>query len=112
VAGETRIPAGRYKLGLRREGGFHTRYAKLFSGIHRGMLHLLNVPNFEYILIHCGNTDKDSAGCILLGDNAVQNVTLPGMIGASQIAYRRVYPDIAAALERGQDVHITIADRA
>ena len=63
--GETRIPEGTYKLGLRKVGGYHTKYSKRFSDIHIGMLHVLNVPNFEYILIHCGNTDEHTAGCLL-----------------------------------------------
>ncbi len=112
VKSETRIPAGRYELGLRKEGGFHTRYSKLFGGIHRGMLHLQSVPGFEFILIHCGNSDADSAGCILLGDNAWQNITARGVISASQPCYKRVYPDIAAALERSEPTFITIVDRA
>jgi len=52
VRGETRVPAGTYKIELRNEGGFHQRYTKKYPGIHRGMLHITDVPNFEYILIH------------------------------------------------------------
>ena len=39
-----------------------------------GMLHVLDVPNFKYILIHCGNTDEDTAGCLLLGDTQENNL--------------------------------------
>ncbi len=52
VASETRIPAGSYKVGLRTTGGFHARYEKRFSDIHQGMLHVQDVPGFEFILIH------------------------------------------------------------
>ena len=52
VFGETRIPNGVYKLGLRKVGGYHVRYTKRFPHIHIGMLHVLDVPGFEYILIH------------------------------------------------------------
>mgnify|MGYP003651949720 FL=1 len=67
VWGETCIPEGEYCLGLRTTGGLHSKYSKRFADIHSGMLHVLDVPNFKYILIHCGNTDEDTAGCLLLG---------------------------------------------
>ena len=51
VKGETRVPAGTYKIELRKEGGFHARYDKKYPGIHRGMLHIIDVTNFKYILI-------------------------------------------------------------
>ena len=57
VAGETRIPAGTYKITLRTTGGFHGRYEKKYGQMHKGMLWVRDVPNFEYILIHTGNTD-------------------------------------------------------
>lgn len=97
VYGETRIPAGSYSITLRREGGFHDRYASRFPDIHQGMLHLQDVPGFEHILIHCGNRGDDTAGCILVGDTAQQNITEEGFIGNSTAAYRRIYPQIAAA---------------
>lgn len=65
--GETRIPDGTYQLGLRTIGGYNQKYSKRFADIHIGMLHVLDVPNFEYILIHCGNTDEHTAGCLLVG---------------------------------------------
>jgi hypothetical protein len=106
--GETRIPEGTYKLGLRKVGGYHTKYSKRFSDIHIGMLHVLDVPNFEYILIHCGNTDEHTAGCLLVGDSQENNqITKDGFIGKSTQAYRRIYPDIANAIDCGEDVTIT-----
>ena len=73
VKGETRIPAGTYKIELRKEGGFHARYDKKYPGIHRGMLHVVDVPGFEYILIHTGNTDEHTAGCLIVGDSQENN---------------------------------------
>ena len=109
--GETRIPEGTYKLGLRKVGGYHTKYSKRFSDIHIGMLHVLDVPNFEYILIHCGNTDEHTAGCLLVGDSQENNqITKDGFIGKSTQAYKRIYPEIAKAIKIGQDVTITYKD--
>ena len=68
------------------------------------MLHVTDVPNFEYILIHTGNTDEHTAGCLLLGDTSQQNVSKEGFIGASTEAYKRVYPRIADAILSGDKV--------
>jgi len=113
VAGETRIPAGIYKLGLRKVGGYHGKYSKRFPDIHKGMLHVLDVPGFEYILIHCGNTDEHTAGCLLVGDSQENNqIQKNGFIGKSTNAYKRIYPKIAAAIERGDKVTIEYKDIA
>ena len=108
VMNETRIPAGRYQIKFRKTGGFHQRYTQKFPGMHKGMLHLQDVPNFEYVLIHIGNKDDDTAGCILVGDNSQQNITEEGFIGSSTTAYKRIYPQIAEALENDEDVWIDI----
>ena len=110
VMAETRIPAGTYEIKLRKEGGFHGRYTKKYGSMHKGMLHVQDVPNFKYILIHIGNTDEDTAGCLLIGDSASSTVSGEGSIGNSTSAYKRVYPVIASALENGESVTINIED--
>ena len=103
VSGETRIPAGEYQITLRREGGHHDRYGQRFPLIHRGMLWVRDVPGFKYILIHIGNTEGDTAGCLLVG----MLVDLrTGVLGASKDAYQQIYPLVAAAIERGEEVNI------
>lgn len=109
VVGETRIPAGTYKITLRTEGGFNQRYKKRFPDIHKGMLHIRNVPNFEYILIHCGNTDEHTKGCLLVG---MQANTEPGNMSvvSSAVAYKKIYPLVVDAAEN-DDLSITFADK-
>ena len=111
VKGETRVPAGTYNIGLRTEGGFHSKYSKKYFGIHVGMLHVLDVPNFEYILIHTGNTDEHTAGCLLVGDaQENNNIISDGFVGKSVNAYKRIYPSIAKAIQKGEEVTITYTD--
>ena len=104
--GETRIPAGTYKLTLRSEGGFHSRYlAKFGAEFHKGMIYVNEVPNFEYILWHIGNDDDDTAGCLLVGKTSQDN-----FIGSSTTAYKEIYPPIRDAILNGEDVTVTYID--
>lgn len=108
---ETRIPAGVYPITLRTVGGFHGRYTEKYGKMHRGMLWLRDVPGFEYILIHTGNTDEHTAGCILVGNTQYNNILKKdGFVAASVSAYKRIYPRIAAALEAGKKVTIKVID--
>jgi len=116
VKGETRVPNGVYAVNLRSEGGFHNKYAKRYSDIHKGMLCIHNSPHwkiekagmtFQYILIHTGNTEKHTAGCLLLND-AVSGKTFSG--SSSVDAYRRIYPKIAKAILDGERVTIEYKD--
>jgi hypothetical protein len=111
VQGETRIPAGTYNIELRKEGGFHNRYTKKYGSLHSGMLHVVDVPGFEYILIHTGNTDEHTAGCLIVGDSQENNVIMrDGFVGKSVNAYKRIYPPIAKAIEKGEEVTIEYVD--
>ena len=117
---ETRVPSGTYDILLRDEGGMTKRYAKKYRGMHKGMLCVHNAPDwkivtsdmsFQYVLIHVGNTDEHTAGCLIIGDTQENNVIVKdGFIGKSVQAYKRVYPHIVQALEDGEKVTITYTD--
>jgi len=104
VMHETRVPAGRYRVTLRKVGGFHKRYSDKYPNMHKGMLWVRDVPGFEYILIHTGNTDEHTSGCLLTG---LTSDSHKGFIGRSVDAYKTIYPRIATAIENGEDVFIT-----
>ena len=112
VYGETRIPSGQYWIEYRTKGGYHKRYSERFRNIHRGMLEITNVHNssmsFSNILIHCGNTDDDTAGCLLVGDVCTQNVTKNGLLGQSSNCYKRIYKKISDLLDTQKKLIIKI----
>jgi hypothetical protein len=110
LKGQTRIPAGRYEIKLRPEGGMNANYNQRFK-FHKGMLWLQNVENFEWIYIHVGNNHKDTEGCILVGATPMHDyLNGGGSVLKSVAAYERLYLKIVDALDHEQRVHITVQD--
>ena len=105
VMHETRIPANEYKITFRTVGGFHSKHlARYGEDFHKGMLWIKDVPGFEYILIHSGNTDEHTSGCLLVG-------TASGwVLNNSRKAYEKIYPIVRDALIADQSVTITYND--
>ena len=112
VKHETRIPAGVYNLTLRTEGGFHSRYLKKYGPeFHKGMIYVNNVPNFEWILWHTGNSDESTSGCLILGQTQESNlVKKDGWVGSSVSAYKFVYPRVRDAILSGTKVTVKYVD--
>lgn len=106
VMHETRIPSGTYEIKLRLFGGHHERYKQKFN-YHKGMLWLQDVPKFKDILIHIGNDDDDTSGCILVG----QSMSLSnGTLSNSTLAYSKLYQKVSNELAKGNKVFITVND--
>jgi hypothetical protein len=101
-----------YQLTLRSEGGFHSRYtAKYGADWHKGMIYVNNVPGFEYILWHTGNTDESTSGCLILGDSQTSNlVQADGFVGSSVNSYKKVYPIVRDAILSGEKVLVKYVD--
>ena len=122
VAGETRIPAGKYPLRLwtpnekdRQEHNKdtvafapHSRYAKLH--VSRGMtgvLEIADIPGFSAVLIHAGNTDDHTEGCLL--PNLIFD--WEGMRGGqSRPAVAMITQTVGDRLLAGEKLYIIIAD--
>ncbi len=107
VMHETCIPEGEYDIQFRKTGGFHTKYSAKYGNSHYGMLHLQDVPGFTYILIHSGNTDESTSGCLIIGETQ-QDLDLgkDGFVGQSVKAYKAMYRKVANELLQGKKVSI------
>jgi hypothetical protein len=90
INGATAIPSGRYKVTI----GMSPRF-------DRNMPIVNGVEGFTGILIHVGNTPKDTHGCLLVGEQR----TSTG-VGSSTLAFNKLVPKLQQALAEG-DCYIT-----
>lgn len=94
VYGETAIPAGRYQVTI------------TFSNRFQRLLPLINdVPMFSGIRIHPGNTDKDTHGCLLVGEEVSGDMLLH-----SRAAFEPLFTQIQNAIHDGEGVWLTITE--
>lgn len=111
VPGETRIPAGRYEVKFRKvDSGLTLKYRQRFPAWFQYHLELQGVPDFQYVYIHIGNTEKETDGCILVGKGYTINKNGADTISQSTAAYEQLYRKVSTALNRGERVFITVQD--
>lgn len=98
VYGETAIPNGRYRVTLDHSPKFSPRYGgKRIPFVH-------DVPGFQGVRIHTGNTAADSLGCIIVGVRAGA-----GVVASSKDTFlNKVLPPMEAADERGEGMWLTV----
>ena len=92
VFGDTCIPKGIYNVIV----SFSPKFK-------RDLPRLLNVPSFEGILIHAGNTTNDTHGCILVGENRVK-----GQVINSRKYENLIVEKCKDAIKRGEKITIEI----
>ena len=105
VKHETRIPAGRYEIERRTVGKFYQNYRRRFK--HISSLWIKDVPNYEYILIHIGNTVLDTSGCLLVGSDYKLTGNEYRIFGSTK-TYRDLYSIISDHFKKGGRVFIDI----
>ena len=92
VKGKSAIPCGRYHVRQ-----VHSPKRKIY------VPQLDNVPMFEAIQIHPGNTAKDTAGCILVGMNKQKGAVLE-----SKETFSALFARLIEVWQVHCDVYITI----
>jgi len=92
IKGETAIPKGEYKVII----NMSNRFKKMLPL-------LIDVPNFEGVRIHSGNTSADTEGCILVGESHG-----PDFVGNSRLAFNKLFAKMNDALVLGEEITIEI----
>lgn len=111
ISKETRIPAGKYEIVINPvDTPLTKKYQAKYNWFDKHLM-LKDVPDFVGVYFHIGNTDADTAGCILLGDNADNNTIGPGSISNSTQCFRRFYQELFPILQiKANKAFVTIKD--
>ena len=99
----TAIPRGTYEITL---DVVSPKYSKVqfYKDVCNGKVpRLKNVKGFDGILIHAGNTDKDSSGCLLVGQNKIK-----GQVVNSKETFKQLYKLLQDGKSRGEKITIKI----
>ena len=106
IPGKTAIPYGRYEITMKVKSPKYSNFSKYsWAKKYDGYLpRLLNVPHFDGVLIHVGNSALDSEACVLVGENKVV-----GKVINSVNTFRRLMDDyLVPAKKRNENIVITV----
>ena len=103
VYGKTAIPAGEYEITLHTISPKYSKKPWFVKFCGAKMPRILNIPGYDGVLIHEGNSDKDTCGCVLVGKN-----TAVGKVLESKNTFAKLYPILKAASDKGERITINI----
>lgn len=103
VYGQTAIPAGKYEVMMDICSPTYSQKPKWKEYNGGFMPRLKDVPGYSGVLMHPGNTEKDTYGCLLVGENKVV-----GKVINSEATFKRLYPVLLDAHNRGEIITINI----
>jgi hypothetical protein len=98
VEGTTAIPEGHYGVDLT----FSPKFQKV-------MPLLRNVPRFEGVRIHTGNTSKDTDGCVLVGRHWGKLNSGSLVIDESRLAYEGLFKMLSEAKQKGEAIELEVS---
>lgn len=106
IPGKTAIPYGRYEITMKVKSPKYSNFSKYsWAKKYDGYLpRLLNVSQFDGVLMHVGNSAMNSEGCIIVGENKVV-----GKVINSVNTFRRLMDEyLVPAKKRNENIVITI----
>ncbi len=103
-ASVTAIPTGTYTIRIDITSPKYSSKEWFIKNCHGAKLpRLENVPGFEGILIHPGNSASDTDGCLLVGKNDIA-----GKVTKSKVYFLQLYNRMYEAYRKGEKIEITI----
>lgn len=106
---ETRIPEGIYDVGFNKAETDMTKSYRVDRPWFKYHLHIKNVPNYTSVYIHVGNTNEDTAGCLLVADSITAN-NIETTIYNSREAFKRLYLELKPLIDKNEAVRIKYYD--
>lgn len=129
VKGETAIPYGTYDLGFRQSPKFSStflysdtakklidakdkvKFPNIKDWRNHDLVWIMNVPNFEFVLWHWGNTDDDTDGCLITGKSLGVFNGQEG-VASSRDFYKKYYPIVYEEVRNGSKKILIFDDSA
>lgn len=99
----TAIPTGIYPVDLNTISSRFGKNSFYVSTCNGRLPRLKNVKGYSGVLIHCGNTEKDSSGCIICGENKVR-----GKVINSKETFKKLYKLLKGSYNKGEKITIEI----
>lgn len=96
IPGETAIPEGKYEV--------RVTWSPRFK---RHLPLLIDVPGFDGIRIHPGNSHRDSSGCLLVGENFTMVAGVPFLLHSVR-AFDRLFAKLETAKNKGERIEIEV----
>lgn len=99
----TAIPTGMYEISMNVVSPTYSKKPWYVNLCNAKMPRLLNVPGYEGVLIHPGNTANDTSGCLIVGKN-----TVVGKVMNSRQTFVELYNKLKEATAKNERITVTI----
>lgn len=102
VYGKTAIPRGRYRVVMGVQSPAYAKKLEWLTYNNAEMPRIEGIPGWSGCLIHTGNTEDDTLGCLIVGVNSK-----PGMVLQSRTTFKRLFPILLEAHKQDREIYIT-----
>lgn len=103
VYGETAIPSGRYRIGMGKQSPTYAKKAEWLAFNNAEMPRIEDVKGWSGVLIHSGNDETHTLGCLIVGENKAV-----GKVLNSKATFKKLFAILLAAHKEGKEIWLTI----